>query len=243
MKKVFIILLIMIIAIITMGQHQKQNLLQEIKCTPPRFTGIEKAVPLLIEEKFQTIDNYLAKKVTYPDEDVDFLIQGTEVVQFTVTPTGEVSNFKIVNSVSRKIDNEVINALKTTNGMWKPGYNDDKPVSMEKEISIVFKVDGINKSGFKSMAKRYYAQGTEMLFSKASPKKAIRYLDKGVNLLPSDKALLVLRGLTRYQLGNREGALNDWTRVKTLGGMESTIYLENFGDLKGYAELLTVLGE
>ncbi len=53
--------------------------------------------------------------------------------------------------------------------------------------------------------------------------------------------MLVLRGLTRYQLGNREGAFTDWTRVKTLGGIESNEYLENIGELKGYAEMTKFL--
>lgn len=241
MKRVFIFLLIMISAIITIGQNQKQNLLQEIKCTPPRFTGIEKTVPILVEEKFQTIDDYLARNVTYPEEDLEFSVQGTEVVQFIVTAMGEVSNIKIVNSVSAKIDDEVIKALKSTSGMWKPGYNDDKPFAMEKEISIVFKVNGMSGPDFKSMAKRYYAQGSEILFGKTNAKKALKYFDKGVTLLPSDKALLVLRGLTRYQLGNRDGAFTDWTRVKTLGGIESNEYLENISELKGYAEMTKIL--
>jgi len=36
------------------------------------------------------------------------------------------TDFNIVNSVFDTIDNEAIRTLKTTSGMWKPGYNDDK---------------------------------------------------------------------------------------------------------------------
>jgi len=242
MKRVFILLLLMISAVITIGQNQKQILLQEIKCRPPRFTGIEKAVPILVEEKYQTIGDYLAKNVTYPVEDLESLVQGTEVVKFIVSSLGEISDITIVNSVSYGIDKEVIKVLKTTNGMWKPGFNDDKPLAMEKEVSIVFKVKDMGINDFHTMAKKYYARGSEMLFNRTNLKRALTHFDKGITLLPSDRALLVLRGLTRYQLGNRTGALNDWTRVKTLGGIESADYLDNFSDLKGYAELTQVLG-
>ena len=231
----------MMFAIITLGQNQKQNLLQEIKCTPPRFTGIKGTVPILTEEKFQTIESYLMKQIEYPENDLTYLRQGTEVVSFVVAPTGDLSDFHVINSLSSQIDDQVINALKSTNGMWKPGFNDDKAVAMDKEISIVFKISDIGLNDFQVLARKYYAHGSALLFTKSNPKKALRTLERGVTLLPSDKGLLVLRGLTRYELGNKEGALKDWTRVKTLGGFESEGYLENFENMKGYAEMTQIL--
>ena len=88
---------------------------------------------------------------------------------------------------------------------------------------------------------KYYKKGSAALFAKESPKKALRCFDKGVILLPNDKALLVLRGLARYEVGNKDGALDDWTRVKNLGGIETDEYLKNFGDLKGYALMTSIL--
>ncbi len=238
--KMKLFFLLMITAVITLGQNQKQNMLQEIKCTPPRFTGIEKAVPVLVEEKYMTIDEYIAKNVVYPDEDATYFNQGTEVIQFNVTPAGELADIKVVNSVSKSIDTEVIRVLKTTNGMWKPGYNDDKAVAMEKEISIVFKVgDGMND--FRTMGKKYYAKGSTALFMKESPKKALRNFDKGIVLLPNDCALLALRGLTKYEIGDKDGAVKDWTRIKSLGGFEGEHFLTSFTNMKGYAQMINVV--
>ncbi len=231
----------MIATILTFGQNRTQNLLQEIQCTPPQFTGINNAVPILVENKFPSIEQYLIDKVGYPEEDVRLLTQGTEVVSFTVTPTGNLADITIINSVSNSIDLAVINALKQTNGMWKPGFNDDKPSAMEKEISMVFKIEDLANNDFRDIAKHFYADGSRALFNKSNPKKALRSFDNGMVYLPNDKALLVLRGLTRFELGNKEGALRDWTRVKTLGGMESKEYLENFNSMKGYAEMINVI--
>ena len=125
--------------------------------------------------------------------------------------------------------------------MWKPGFNDDKPSAMEKEISMVFKIEDLANNDFRDIAKHFYADGSRALFNKSNPKKALRSFDNGMVYLPNDKALLVLRGLTRFELGNKEGALRDWTRVKTLGGMESKEYLENFNSMKGYAEMINVI--
>ena len=47
MKRTIVFLMCMIATILTFGQNRTQNLLQEIQCTPPQFTGINNAVPIL----------------------------------------------------------------------------------------------------------------------------------------------------------------------------------------------------
>jgi len=239
MKGIITMGMLMFLSVITFGQIQTQNMLKEIKCTPPQFAGVERTI--LVKSNFQTIDDYLNKYVTYPQEDVMNDVQGTEVIRFIVNPSGYLTDFDVINSVSANIDEEVIRILKATNGMWKPGYNDDKPEAMEKEVSLVFKINESNNLDFSYLAKKYFAKGNEIFFTKSNPKKALKYFDRAMVLLPKDKAVLVQRGLARYEIGNKEGAFRDWTRVKTLGGFESNGYLENFGNLKGYADLVRTL--
>ena len=239
MKRKITFLLCMICSIITLGQNQRS--LEEITCTPPKFTGINGTVPILLEQKYPTIENYLAGKMTYPEEAKRLMQQGTVVVRFLVTPEGKIADTKIINSVSNEIDEEVINVLATTNGMWKPGFNNEKPVAMETEVSIAFRLEGIPHNDFYQMGRKYFSQGAITLFNKESPKKALRFFDKGIVLLPNEKGLLALRGLTRFELGDRDGALRDWQRIKSLGGFEGNVYLEKFGDFKGYAEMITTI--
>lgn len=238
MKTKIIFILCMISSIIAFGQNQKTT--EEITCTPPLFTGIKSTNPMQVEAKFPTIENYLIKNVIYPEVAKEQLRQGTEIVRFIVTTQGEIANIEIINSVSREIDYEVISTLLTTNGMWKPGHNNEKPMSMEKEVSILFKIDemgcDIDKLGIK-----YYSHGAQMLFTKNNPKKALKYFDKGITLLPKEKSLLAIRGLTRFELGDKDGALKDWTRIKTLGGLEGNEYIESYMGMKGYAEMTRVL--
>ena len=146
MKTKIIILLCMISTIITFGQNQK--IVEETTCTPPKFTGIKSTIPMTVEGKFPTIENYLAKNANYPEVDQHQFNQGTVVARFIVTPMGEVSDIEIINSVSEEIDNEVIHTLISTNGMWKPGNNNGDPVAMEKEVSVVFRIED-SKYSFK----------------------------------------------------------------------------------------------
>ena len=243
MKTKVIFLLWMISSFITFGQNQK--LMEEISCTPPKFTGIKSAVPMLTEEKFPTIESYLAENAGYPVVAIQRRDQGTEVVHFMVMPNGEIAEIQIINSVSREIDDEVIKTLIATNGMWIPGHNNEKPVAMEKEVSVVFRIGEMSNNDFvyndfNYLSKKYFSHGAEMLFAKERPKKALKYFDKGIILLPNETAMLALRGLTRFELGDKEGALHDWTRIKRLGGLEGVGYIENFLEMKGYAEMMRV---
>ncbi len=239
MKRLIILVLCVISMFTTLGQNQK--MIEEIRCTPPKFTGIEKATQVVTEEKYQTIEQYLASIIEYPDEAIKSRNEGTEVVSFLVTSSGAIADINVVNSVSKEIDEAVISALKTTNGMWIPGSNNEKPVAMEKEVSVVFKFSDFAHNDFIQMTRKHYTQGSEMLFMKQNPKKALKYFDKGVVLLPNQKDLLVLRGLTRYELGDRDGALRDWTRIKNIGGLQGIGYIENFIEMKGYTEMIEAL--
>ena len=217
---------------------------EEVKVTPPKFTGVQNVTTLLNEGRVESIQEYLAKNVIYPEEDAKKFNQGTEVVQFTVTTTGEVSDFVIINGLSTQIDEEVIRVLQTTKGMWVPGYNDGNPVEMEKEVSVTFKINGISHPlDFEEQATKYFVKGSELLLTENKPKKALKYYDKAIQLLPNDKCLLLNRGFARYGTGNLEGAMRDWDRLKYIGGTFDEEYLTNLSGLDGYAELIHILNE
>ena len=235
MKTAIIFILCVICSINVLGQNQK--LLEETTCTTPKFTGVKNTIPVSGEEKIPAIVNYLRGNVNYPEDAQKEFQQGTEVVKFFVGVSGDVSNIEIVNSVSEAIDEEVTSVLKSTSGMWKPGNNNGIPVSMGKEVSVIFRLED-SKYSFNDLGKKYYSHGAEMLFTKQSPKKALRYFNKGIVLFPNERPLLALRGLALFEIGDRNGARRDWNRVKNLGGFEGAGFSESLFDLKGYSEMI-----
>lgn len=174
-------------------------------------------------------------------ESLEISDEGTEVVQFVVNPSGELTDFKVINSVNPIYDEKVIRALLTTNGKWLPGLNNDQMVPMEKEVSIVFKLD--NARDFTPRAKWYYKKGSKMLYVKENPKMALKNFNQGILLLPKEKCILMGRGLAKYELGDEAGACQDWNRIKSLGGFEGDAYLENYCNMKGYAEMIKIMNE
>lgn len=245
MKTIIFFFSCMMFTVIALSQEPQANV-KEVKVTAPKFAGIENAVDILNGKESETINAYLTKNFQYSGNK---FAEGTEVVQFTVTPSGELTDFTIINSVSREIDQEMIRVLETTKGMWIPGYNNKEPAAMTKEVSIAF-YPGNNTSKsvteiFTEKATHYFSNGSKNLFIKKNPKKASRYYSKAINYMPYDKNLLILRGISRFETGNKEGAQQDWRRVKELGGidLEDSYLTENLKGLNSYDELTSIFKE
>jgi TonB family protein len=231
MKTSVIFLAGMLMAGVAFGQNQELN---EIEVTAPQFQS----------KMYKSVNDYLNNAVEYPAKSKNAGLQGTEVVQFIVTPTGETTDFTIINSVSSEIDQEVIRVIKVTDGKWKPGTSNGQAVAMEKEVSVAFILHSENE--MISMAKQYQQQGNNWMYVKNNPEKALKFYNRGIVLLPSEESLLAARGLCKYQIGDENGAYNDWNRLKTLALRNgSDINLENLavksGESEGYNAMMQTI--
>jgi len=246
MKRTVIILLSMLISVITFGQEKQQysSKTVEVNMSPPRFIGNKELPAVANETRFGALNDYVVRQIQVPDQSIKFQEEGTEVIQFVVTPKGEVTGFNIVNSLSKEIDDEVIKVLKTTNGLWRPGLNNGEPVEMGKELSIAFKLsNGDDGTNFVHIAKIFFRKGNKQFFVKANLKGAINNYNQAMRYLPNDKCLLASRGLCKYGLGDKPGACQDWNRIKALGGLESEYYLNKLCEYAGYSEMISLLQE
>lgn len=222
--KVFFVLC-MLTAAITFGQNQKavqkndECKSQEVKVIEPIFYWNKNASRQFQGNHSMLINSYLTENVEYPGKAIKYNIQGTEVVRFTVTARGEVTNIKVVNSVSPEIDEEAIRVLSTTSGKWIPGFENGTPVEMEKELTMVFQI-GNNKKGtdgnMMEQATELFKKGSKSLVFQNNPAKALKYFDRALTYLPNDKNILYLRGMVRSMLDDHEGAKADWDRMKSL---------------------------
>ena len=222
----------MLAAAFAFGQNQD---LQEIKVTPPKFRS----------EFYQNLNDFLLSGIEYPIESIKTGNEGTEVIQFVITPMGNITDIRVINSISEIIDLEMIRILEITAGMWIPGTANGEPVAMEKEISVVFKIS--EKSDFVAKAKSNLELGNKMLFENKNPEKALKYFDKGISLLPNEETLLAVRGLCKYEMGDIEGAKNDWNRLKIPDEKNAAKLLTetsvNYSQLSGYSEMMTFVNK
>ena len=134
--RVLMLLMCMVVSIFNTAQVL-ENQLMEVKVTPPGFTQIKNVNDLDTDFGDAAIGDFLSRYFEYPEG--QFMMDGTSVIRLTVSPQGNLTNFKVMNSLSRQIDAEMIRVLKTSNGMWKPGQNNGEPTAMETEVAMVIK--------------------------------------------------------------------------------------------------------
>lgn len=250
MRNSVILLLCLVFSVGVFGQEKtlkdqiNEKKIREIEVNPPQFTGLRNASEFIGKTQDQLIQDYLLQNVVYPGNALNCGKEGTEVVQFTVYPDGEVGNFRVINSVCPEIDKELIRVLNTTDGMWQPGNNNGDPVSMEKEVSVIFShhptTESIEEHFVMHGTVNFKNAATNLLINK-KPKRALRQLNMGIRYLPHEKNLLLLRGLCNYELGDEKSAQKDWDRIAHLGGMQHEEVGYDLTAMKGYTEMLKAL--
>jgi tetratricopeptide (TPR) repeat protein len=224
------------------SQNEKPDSIFENHVIPPRFPAKETTWK---GNKIESIEDYLNTYIRNSNKTrvLNYALQGTEVIQFTVTSTGELTDVVVINSVSPQIDMELMKVLRVTSGKWNPAYQNGQPVDMVREVSVVFKL--FKTDDFISMARDYASLGNKKLFAENNPKEALKYYDMGINLLPNEYALLLMRGICKYELGDSEGARKDWNRFKIIpdnGNNHAIPYtVEDISNRDGYAEMLKII--
>ncbi|MGQ7871229.1 energy transducer TonB [Sunxiuqinia sp. sy24] len=237
MRTSILFVLIMVLSLGASAQYHKME--SEIEVRPPLF----KATPVNLADKEVSLNDFVAENMIYPETAVKSSYEGTEVIEFTVTTDGTLSNFRVINSVSADVDDELIRVLKLTNGMWIPGSNNDGYVDMQREISVACRIKIDNGSGyltdFKEQATKHFKKGSKLLYINHHPRRALANFDKGIRYLPHDANLLVLRGYAKFALDDLDGAIEDWQIVKEKTNIDTLKEIaKKHNDLEGYAELL-----
>lgn len=104
----------------------------------PVFTVVEQMPEF--EGGNEALMSFISKNVVYPPNAADNQIQGIIYLSYVVRSDGSLSDIKVIRSISggSELDREAIRVLKLTNGKWKPGKQNGKPVSVNLSLPIKF---------------------------------------------------------------------------------------------------------
>jgi len=86
--------------------------------------------------------NFISSNLQYPAEACRAKTQGKVVVTFVVEPDGSVTNVGIAKGAAKILDDEAMRVV----GMspkWTPGKIDGKPVRVQYNLPITFKLDDV----------------------------------------------------------------------------------------------------
>jgi len=101
---------------------------------------------VLIEDKpkFNNggIENFLDfvySEIKYPAIAIENQIQGRVYVEFIIDKYGELTNIKVVRSVDKSLDEEVLRVIKLS-PKWIPGKQRGNPVNVTVSLPVIFKI-------------------------------------------------------------------------------------------------------
>ncbi len=104
----------------------------------PVFTVVE-VMPKYPGGK-EAMYKFLGENIKYPQKAREEGISGTVYVQFVVEKDGHTTGFKILRGAEESLDNEALRVLKTM-PKWEPGTQRGKPVRVQYNLPIKFKLD------------------------------------------------------------------------------------------------------
>jgi len=110
---------------------------------PPVFKGCENlpadTVGSCTERKML---ESIYRNIRYPKQAREEGDQGTVIVQFTITQTGEVADIEVKKSISNSCKWEVIRVVKEL-PRWTPATIDGEPVDVVVSLPFEFRLDGV----------------------------------------------------------------------------------------------------
>lgn len=82
---------------------------------------------------------YLAENIHYPEQAKEEGIQGRVYVRFVIEADGSVADVEVLRGIGGGCDEEALRVVKAM-PKWKPGTVDGKPVRMQYNLPIVFRL-------------------------------------------------------------------------------------------------------
>lgn len=121
------------------------EILPEVSMDPDPVTSPEEKPRLIVKEMPSfpggeaALLQYVSECIRYPEEALINGIQGTVILRFVVSSTGDIKDVELIRSVNPLLDDEAIKVISEM-PRWKPGKQDGRPVPVYFTIPVVFRI-------------------------------------------------------------------------------------------------------
>ena len=113
------------VVVVGYGEETERGF-EEIKWEPAEPEGGKRA-----------FRRYLETNMKYPRVALENNIEGRVTVQFTIEPTGDLTDFRVVRGLGYGCDEEVIRLIRE-GPRWKPTKRNDQPVRGKGKVKLKF---------------------------------------------------------------------------------------------------------
>ena len=129
MKWFFLVFMLVLIPVLSFGQHETQDSVYTTVDQMPEYPGGQ-----------GSLLKYITKNLRYPIEDGN--IQGKVIINFVIDRNGKTRDIKVVRPVGPQFEKGVIELIKKM-PQWKPGKLKGKPVNVKYvlPLTVCFKGD------------------------------------------------------------------------------------------------------
>lgn len=136
--------------------------------------------PMFLSKNMSPMD-YIFERFGFPEHR-----KGGFVVRFIITDKGEITGTRLVASSNDRYNDQLIAAVNSTKGMWKPAIFKGEPVN--SEIEYDYNLGYVDRKltsdvDSSSYSKMYYDYGLEFI-STGAYKNAANYLKKSIDFNP-----------------------------------------------------------
>jgi len=112
----------------------------------PRFPGCEFYTEGALKSKCaeEKLLGFIYQNIVYPDSAVANNVEGTVVIQFVVTKTGDIAQPKILKDIGYGCGEEALrmfDLMQEQNIKWIPGVNNGTPVDVYFNMPVRFKIE------------------------------------------------------------------------------------------------------
>ena len=136
---IYSLLLFLLIASPAFNEIKAQSVIKNDSVNEETF------VPYEIQPQFpggeEELIYFIKKNLNYPKDAILKKIQGKVIVRFMITPTGDVTNIKVLRGIGKGCDREAVRVIRKM-PKWEPGgiVGDCYPCEVWYTIPIVFKL-------------------------------------------------------------------------------------------------------
>lgn len=87
----------------------------------------------------EALMKFITDNVVYPSDALENGIEGTVILQFVVTATGDVSRITVVRKADPLLDAEAVRVVSIL-PRWRPGKQDGNPVAVYFALPVIFSI-------------------------------------------------------------------------------------------------------
>jgi len=176
-----------------------------------------KVYPEFIGDSFH---NYLSAIVG--KKNLMYKKSGLIKASFIVSKLGTADSLKIIQSISPKYDKLFTQTFMAVKDNWKPAVLNGKPVRVKKFIELRY----LNSE--ETIPAIFITNRANQEFLAGNYTGALALYDQSLEKVGTDKENLYRRGMCKKNLNDLKGAVEDWKKIKELGGNTVDILLKKY---------------